>query len=68
VIVALALGGLLVPRLVAVRRMAIAGLAALGICLGLAALLGTAAGRPSIPQLAGTDARYPVTQLGAHRP
>jgi uncharacterized membrane protein YbhN (UPF0104 family) len=63
VIVALALGGLLVPRLVAVRRMAIAGLAALGICLVLAALLGSAAGRPSIPQLAGTDARFPVTQL-----
>jgi glycosyltransferase 2 family protein len=63
VIVALALGGLLVPRLVAVRRMAIAGLATLGICLLLAALLGSAAGRPSIPPLAGTDARFPVTQL-----
>ena len=63
VIVTLALGGLLVPRLVALRQMAIAGLATLGLCLLLAWLLGPDGGRPPIPQLSGIDARYPVTQL-----
>jgi hypothetical protein len=40
VIVTLALGGLLVPRLAALRQMAIAGLGTLGLCLLLAWLLG----------------------------
>lgn len=63
VIIALALGGLLVPRLAAVRQMAIAGLATLGVCLALTALLGPAGGRPQIPQLTGVGTSYPVTQL-----
>lgn len=63
VIVTLALGGLLVPRLAALRQMAIAGLGALGLCLLLAWLLGPDGGRPPVPQLSGVDARYPVTQL-----
>jgi glycosyltransferase 2 family protein len=63
VIVALALGGLLVPRLAAVRQMAIAGLGTLGVCLALSALLGPSGGRPPIPQLSGIDTHYPVTQL-----
>src|SRR5215468_8305131 len=45
VIVALALGGLLAPKRVALRQMAIAGLGALGLCLLLAALLGPDGGR-----------------------
>ncbi len=63
VIALLAVGGLLVPRLLAVRQMAVAGLATLGVCLALAALLGPAAGRPPVPGLHGIDPRYPVTQL-----
>jgi undecaprenyl-diphosphatase len=63
VIVTLALGGLLVPRLVALRQMAIAGLGTLGLCLLLAWQLGPDGGRPPVPQLSGIDARYPVTQL-----
>ena len=63
VIVTLALGGLLVPRLVALRQMAVAGLGTLGLCLLLAWLLGPDGGRPPVPQLSGVDARYPVTQL-----
>jgi uncharacterized protein (TIRG00374 family) len=55
--------GLLVPRLLAVRQMAVAGLATLGVCLALDALLGPAGGRPPIPALHGIDASYPVTQL-----
>ena len=63
VIVALALVGLLVPRLAAIRQMAIAGLGTLGLCLVLIAVLGTGGGRPPIPELSGIDAHYPVTQL-----
>jgi len=48
VIAAIALLGLVVPRLAAVRQMAIAGLATLGVCLLLSAVLGpTGAGRRS---------------------
>ena len=45
VIALLAVLGLLVPRLLAVRQMAVAGLATLSVCLALAALLGPAGGR-----------------------
>lgn len=63
VIVVLAVGGLLVPRLLAVRQMAVAGLATLGVCLALSALLGPSGGRPPVPQLPGADTSYPLTQL-----
>ena len=54
VIALLAVLGLLVPRLVAVRQMALAGLATLGVCLTLAALLGPASGRPRSPRWTGS--------------
>ena len=63
VIAALALVGLVVPRLAAVRQMAIAGVATLGLCLLLSALLGPAGGRPPIPQLPDVGTSFPVTQL-----
>jgi glycosyltransferase 2 family protein len=63
VIFGLALLGLFVPRLAAVRHMAIAGVATLGVCLLMQAVLGPAAGRPPIPQLSAFDPRFPVTQL-----
>jgi hypothetical protein len=63
VIAALALLGLMVPRLAAVRQMAIAGLATLGVCLLLSAVLGPAGGRPPVPQLPGVVTAFPVTQL-----
>jgi len=63
VIAAIALLGLVVPRLAAVRQMAIAGLATLGVCLLLSAVLGPAGGRPPVPQLPGVVTAFPVTQL-----
>jgi uncharacterized protein (TIRG00374 family) len=63
VIAALALLGLVVPRLAAVRQMAIAGLATLGVCLLLSALLGPDGGRPPVPQLPDVVTSFPVTQL-----
>lgn len=63
VIVGLVLVGLLVPRLAAVRQMAVAGLAALAVGLLIEAVLGTAAGRPAVPQLSGFDPRFPVLQI-----
>ncbi len=63
VVCGLALLGLFVPRLAAVRHMAIAGVATLGACLLLQAALGPAAGRPPVPELSGFDPRFPVTQL-----
>ncbi len=63
VIVGLVLVGLLVPKLVAVRRMALAGLSALGACLLLDVLIGPNGGRPPLDQVAGVDPRYPVIQL-----
>ena len=63
VIVTLVLVGLLVPRLAAVRQMAVAGVAALLVCLLLGALLGPAAGRPPIPDFAGFNPRFPILQL-----
>jgi len=55
--------GLLVPRLTAVRRAAVAALATWGMCIVLGVLLGSAAGRPPVSELAGVDASYPVTQI-----
>ena len=63
VIAALALLGLVVPRLAAVRQMAITGLVTLGVCLLLSALLGPAGGRPPVPQLPDVTTSFPVTQL-----
>jgi uncharacterized protein (TIRG00374 family) len=59
----LVLAGLLVPRLAALREMAVAGLATAGVCVVLSALLGPDGGRPPIARLDGIDASYPVIQL-----
>jgi uncharacterized protein (TIRG00374 family) len=63
VVVGLVLVGLLVPKLVAIRRMALAGLFALGACLLIEVLFGPDGGRPAVDQVAGIDPRYPVIQL-----
>ena len=63
VIVTLVLIGLLVPRLAAVRQMAVAGLGAAAVCLLLDAILGPAAGRPPVPDFSGFNPRFPVLQL-----
>jgi uncharacterized protein (TIRG00374 family) len=63
VIVLLAIVGLLVPRLTAVRWAAVAGGLTWGVCALLGVVLGSAAGRPPVDALAGVDASYPVTQL-----
>jgi hypothetical protein len=59
IIVLLVVVGLLVPRLTAVRHMAVAAVVTVGVC----ALLGPAAGRPPTDALAGMSTGYPVTQL-----
>ena len=59
----LVIAGLLVPRLTAVRRIAVAGLLTWGVCALLGVLLGSAAGRPPTGALAGLNAGYPVTQI-----
>jgi hypothetical protein len=61
--VLLVIVGLLVPRLTAVRRAAVAALLTWGVCIVLGVLLGPAAGRPPADELAGLNAGYPVTQL-----
>ncbi|HEU5385409.1 MAG TPA: lysylphosphatidylglycerol synthase domain-containing protein [Streptosporangiaceae bacterium] len=61
--VLLAIVGLLVPRLTAARRIAVAALVTWGVCIVLGAILGPAAGRPPVSELAGLNAGYPVTQL-----
>jgi hypothetical protein len=61
--VLLVIVGLLVPRLTAVRRAAAAALATWGMCIVLGVLLGSAAGRPPVSELAGVDTSYPVTQI-----
>jgi uncharacterized protein (TIRG00374 family) len=61
--VALVLLGLLVPRLRAVRQMALAGAAAILVCLLLDALLGPNAGREPVPALSGFNPHFPVLQL-----
>ncbi|HXP57170.1 MAG TPA: hypothetical protein VN847_19545, partial [Streptosporangiaceae bacterium] len=63
VVVLMALAGLLVPRLAAIRSVAIAAVATGLICVLLGLALGPAAGRPSSGSLAGLDPRYPVTQF-----
>jgi hypothetical protein len=63
VIALLVIVGLLVPRLTAVRRAAVAALATWGVCVLLGVLLGSAAGRPAISALDGLNTGYPVTQL-----
>jgi uncharacterized membrane protein YbhN (UPF0104 family) len=63
VIAGLVVVGLLVPKLAAIRQMALAGVTALLACLLIDAALGDAVGRPSIPPLAGFDPRFPVLQL-----
>jgi len=61
--VLLVIVGLLVPRLTAARRIAVATLVTWGVCIMLGAVLGPAAGRPPVSELAGLNAGYPVTQL-----
>jgi hypothetical protein len=61
--VLLVIVGLLVPRLTAVQRAAVAALLTWGVCIVLGVLLGPAAGRPPADELAGLNAGYPVTQL-----
>jgi glycosyltransferase 2 family protein len=63
VIALLVLVGLLVPRLRAVRQMAVAGLAALAVCLLLDAMLGSSGGRPPIAAFDGFNPRFPIVQL-----
>jgi uncharacterized protein (TIRG00374 family) len=55
--------GLMVPRLTAVRWIAVAAVLTWGVCIVLAAVLGPAAGRPPVSELAGLDTSYPVTQI-----
>jgi hypothetical protein len=54
---------LMVPRLAAVRWIAAAAVLTWGVCVVLGAVLGPAAGRPPVSELAGLDAGYPVTQI-----
>jgi len=61
VVVLLAIVGLLIPRLTAVRHIATAGVLTWVVCLLLGALLGSAAGRPPDSALAGLNTGYPVT-------
>jgi uncharacterized protein (TIRG00374 family) len=63
VIALLAILGLLVPRLVAVRWTAVAAVVTWGVCLLLGHILGPSAGRPVTDALAGLDPSYPVTQF-----
>ena len=61
--VLLALVALLVPRLTAVRWIAVAAALTWGLCILLGVVLGPTAGRPPVSELAGLNAGYPVTQL-----
>jgi uncharacterized protein (TIRG00374 family) len=63
VIACLAIFGLLVPRLAAVRRIALAAVITWAVCALLEEVLGPGAGRPVTDALSGVDTRYPVTQL-----
>ncbi|HSZ35694.1 MAG TPA: lysylphosphatidylglycerol synthase domain-containing protein [Acidimicrobiales bacterium] len=63
VILGLVVIGLLVPKLAAVRQMALAAVTALLACLLIDAALGGAVGRPPVPQLSGFDPHFPVVQL-----
>jgi uncharacterized protein (TIRG00374 family) len=55
--------GLLVPRLTAVRHVAVAALTTWAVCALLGVALGSAAGRPPADALAGINTGYPVTEL-----
>ena len=61
--VLLVIVGLLVPRLSAIRWTAVAAVLTWGVCILLGVLLGPAAGRPPVSELARVNAGYPVTQL-----
>jgi len=61
--VLLVIVALLVPRLAAVRHVALAAVLTWGVCIVLGAILGPTAGRPPTSELAGLNAGYPVTQL-----
>ena len=63
VVAGLAALALLVPRLAAVRPIAVAGLATWAVCALLGAALGPTAGRPDTAALAGVDPGWPVVQL-----
>ena len=63
VAVLLVVVALLVPRLTAVRWIAVAAALTWGVCIVLGAVLGPTAGRPPVSELAGLNAAYPVTQL-----
>jgi uncharacterized protein (TIRG00374 family) len=63
VVALLVIVGLLIPRFTAVRWAALAAVLTWGGCALLGALLGPAAGRPSVGALAGLNAGYPVTGL-----
>ncbi len=65
VIVVLVLLGLLVPRLSAVRQMALAGVVTILVCLLLDELLGPNAGREPVTALSGFNPHFPVLQLAA---
>lgn len=57
--VLLVIVGLLVRRPAAVRWAAVAAVATWGVCIVLGVLLGPAAGRPPVSELAGVNAGYP---------
>jgi uncharacterized protein (TIRG00374 family) len=63
VVVLLVVVGLLVPRLTAVRWLAVAGVLTWVVCVLLGVILGSSAGRPPADALAGLNTGYPVTQL-----
>ena len=63
VIAGLAIVGLLVPRLAAIRRIALAAVLTWAVCALLREVLGPSAGRPVTGALTGVDTRYPVIQL-----
>src|SRR5690242_21779488 len=63
VIVLLAIVGLLVPRLTAVRWAAVAAVLTWGVCALLGVVLGSAAGRQPADALAGVHAGYTVGTL-----
>src|SRR5438046_2492685 len=64
VAVLLVVVALLVPRLTAVRWIAVAAALTWGVCIVLGAVLGPTAGRPRVSALAGLHAGYPVSQVG----
>jgi glycosyltransferase 2 family protein len=63
VVVLLVVVGLLVPRLTAVRWLAVACVLTWVVCVLLGVILGSSAGRPPADALAGLNTGYPVTQL-----